>query len=79
VGLTVASTRVYWTNSRDDTIAESDVQRGPRILVSGSTVGSPLGLTASGSHIYWANVRGNTIARANANGGDARILVRVHG
>ena len=71
--LGAAPGHLYWTNSSDGTINESNLNgSSPRVLVSGQTGAE--GLAVNASHLYWANFGNATIDEANLDGSNPHVI-----
>lgn len=71
--LGAAPGHLYWTNSSDGTINESNLNgSSPRVLVSGQTGAE--GLAVDASHLYWTNFDQATIDEADLNGSNPHVI-----
>jgi hypothetical protein len=71
--LGAAPGHLYWTNSSDGTINESNLNgSSPRVLVSGQTDAE--GLAVNASHLYWTNFGSATIDEANLDGSNPHVI-----
>jgi hypothetical protein len=71
--LGAAPGHLYWTNSSDGTINESNLNgSSPRVLVSGQKGAE--GLAVDASHLYWTNFGNATIDEANLDGSNPHVI-----
>jgi len=71
--LGAAPGHLYWTNSSDGTINESNLNgSSPQVLVSGQKGAE--GLAVDASHLYWTNFGNATIDEADLDGSSPHVI-----